>query len=69
MNDKWWFVWIDGRDTPVHKHANKCLAIAEAGRLFKIKSKRAYVLEVIGYHDSTGSAYHESIGTIKEGAQ
>ena len=67
--DKFWMVFIEGRGHPIYKHANKCEAIAEAGRLFKIESKRAYVLEVIGYHDSTGSAYHESIGTIKEGAQ
>jgi len=68
-NDKFWFVWVEGKNLPVVKHSNKTSAVAEAGRLFKNMAKRAYVLEVVGYHDSTGSAYHDSIATIKAGAQ
>jgi len=68
-NDKFWFVWVEGKNLPVVKHSNKTSAVAEAGRLFKIMSKRAYVLEVVGYHDSVGDAYKDSIATIKEGAQ
>ena len=64
-NNKFFMVWVEGKNAPVVQHANKCLAIAEAGRLFKNMAKRTYVLEVVGYHDSTGSAYRDSIATIK----
>ena len=66
--DHFYMVYVEAGKSPERQHPNKCEAIAEAGRLFNIMKKRAYVLEVVGYHDSTGSAYHESIGTIKEGA-
>ena len=66
MNDKFWMVIVDGGKAPEKRHANKCDAVAEAGRLYLVMNKRAYVLEVVGYHDSIGDTYHDSIGTIKE---
>jgi len=65
--EKFWMVYVEGGKAPEKRHANKCDAIAEAGRLYLVMSKRVYVLEVVGYHDSVGDTYKDSIATIKEG--
>lgn len=54
---KFWFVWLEGKPGPTYKHLTKTKAIAEAGRLFNTERRRAYVLEVVGYHDIVASAY------------
>ena len=63
---RFWMVYLEGRNTPAHKHQHKTAAVAEAGRLYEKEKRRAYVLEVVGFHDSVGSAYREQAAAAPE---
>lgn len=55
--DKFWMVMVDGKPGPTKRHHHKTEAVAEAGRLFNLERRRAYVLEVVGHHDIVASAF------------
>lgn len=55
--NKFWMVLVDGKPGPTKKHTHKTEAIAESGRLYNIERRRVYLLEVVGFHDSVGSAF------------